>query len=87
MSNVGIEYTEEIGNPDEGFYQKKVVREGPGFVEITVISSGGSGGDNASNLGNIMSGIFGQDDPKNSVVNGGAPPDIGGIFEMFAAMN
>jgi hypothetical protein len=42
----GDEYVEEISNPQTGYYQKKVVRQGPGFSSVTIVSSssGGPGG-------------------------------------------
>jgi hypothetical protein len=51
-----MEYTEETGNPEDGTYQKKIVREGPGFVEVTIVSGGGGAG---LDLGDIFGGLFG----------------------------
>ncbi len=43
----GNEYVEEVSDPSTGFYQKKVVRNGPGFQSVTIVSSGSAslGGD------------------------------------------
>lgn len=49
---VGSEYTEEIVDVSGNFYQKKVVREGPGFKEVTIVS-GGMGGPPTNGLGSL----------------------------------
>lgn len=40
MELVGTEYVEEIVDMSGNFYQKKVVREGPGFKEVMIVSGG-----------------------------------------------
>ena len=40
----GEEYVEEISDPQNGYYQKKVVRNGPGFSSVTIVSSSSRGG-------------------------------------------
>lgn len=51
------EYSEEIGDINSDFYQKKVVKEGPGFKSVTIVSKGG--GQVAGIIPGIMADIFG----------------------------
>ena len=50
---------EEISNPSTGFYQKKVVRSGPGFQSVTIVSSSSGGASIQAGSGNdLISQIF-----------------------------
>ena len=48
------ESIEEITDPTNGYYQKKVVREGPGFMEVMIMSGGGNGNESNIGLGDIL---------------------------------
>ena len=39
-----VEIIQEVGKPDGDFYEKKVIKKGPGYMEMTVISSAGHQG-------------------------------------------
>ena len=46
---------EEITDPETGFYQKKVVRQGPGFSSVTIVSSGRGGVNAGAGMGDVLS--------------------------------
>lgn len=62
-------YIEEIGDLESGgFYQKKVIQQGPGFQSVTIVSRGGGGMNIGFGpmdvIGSILGDIFGEGGPQ-----------------------
>ncbi len=49
-------------DPSGNFYQKKIVKNGPGFSSVTIVSSGSFSASSSENSGNndIFSSMFGE---------------------------
>ncbi len=58
-------FVEEIGDENSAFYQKKVIKNGPGFQSVTIVSRGGAGPSGFPDPGAIFDSII------NDLMGGG----------------